>query len=206
MQDNKLNVQASGTSPVWDRMIEQANVRAGFDVRLQPDPYQPTDVQTFSLASVPSLNFFTGSHVDYHKPSDTADKIDYEDLDRVVDFAAAIARRLEDLVDVPVFTRVEPQSQGGASRAGVRVTTGTIPDYSSDVKGLLLGGVVAGGPAEQAGLQKGDVIVEIAGQSITNIYDYTYALDVLKIGQPAHVVYTRHGERRATSLTPAARK
>jgi Zn-dependent M28 family amino/carboxypeptidase len=144
MQDNKLNVQASGTSPVWDRMIEQANVRAGFDVRLQPDPYQPTDVQTFSLASVPSLNFFTGSHVDYHKPSDTADKIDYDDLDRVVDFAAAIARRLEDLVDVPVFTRVEPQSQGGASRAGVRVTTGTIPDYSSDVKGLLLGGVVAG--------------------------------------------------------------
>ena len=97
MQDNKLNLQASGSSPVWDKLIEQANVKAGFDVRLQPDPYQPTDVQTFNTASIPSLNFFTGSHVDYHKPSDTADKIQYEDLDRIVDFAAAIIRRLDAL-------------------------------------------------------------------------------------------------------------
>jgi Zn-dependent M28 family amino/carboxypeptidase len=206
MQDNKLNVQASGSSPVWDKLIEQANVKAGFDLRLQPDPYQPTDVQTFNMASIPSLNFFTGSHVDYHKPSDTADKIDYDDLDRIVDFAAAIIRRLDASPDAPAFTKVEPQTQGGASRAGVRIFTGTIPDYASDAKGLLLGGVVGGGPAEQAGLQKGDVIVEIAGQTITNIYDYTYALDVLKIGQPAKVVYMRNGERKETTLTPSARK
>ena len=206
MQDNKLNVQASGSSPVWDKMIEQANVKAGFDLRLQPDPYQPTDVQTFNMASIPSLNFFTGSHVDYHKPSDTADKIQYEDLDRIVDFAAAILRRIDSLTDAPAFTKVEPQTQGGASRAAVRIFTGTIPDYASDAKGLLLGGVVGGGPAEQAGLQKGDVIVEIAGQTITNIYDYTYALDVLKIGQPAKVAYMRNGERKETTLTPAARK
>ena len=90
-----------------------------------------------------------------------------------------------------MFAKVEPQTQGGASRTGVRVFTGTVPDYASDAKGLLLGGVVAGGPAEAAGLQKGDVIVEIAGQTIANIYDYTYALDVLKIGQPAKVVYMR---------------
>ena len=73
-------------------------------------------------------------------------------------------------------------------------------------KGLLLGGVIGGGPAEQAGLAKGDVIIEIAGQSITNIYDYTYALELLKIGQPAKVVYMRGNERRETTLTPAARK
>jgi C-terminal processing protease CtpA/Prc len=206
MQDNKLNVQASGSSPVWDKLIEQANVRAGFDLRLQPDPYQPTDVATFNSASIPSLNFFTGSHVDYHKPSDTADKIQYEDLDRIVEFAAAILRRLDSLTEAPAFTKVEPQTQGGASRAGVRIFTGTIPDYASDAKGLLLGGVVGGGPAEQAGLQKGDVIVEIAGQTIANIYDYTYALDVLKIGQPAQVVYMRNGERKETTLTPSARK
>jgi hypothetical protein len=206
MQDNKLNVQASGSSPVWDKMIEQANVKAGFDLRLQPDPYQPTDVQTFNMASIPSLNFFTGSHVDYHKPSDTADKIQYEDLDRIVGFAAAILRRLDSLTEAPAFTKVEPQTQGGASRAAVRIFTGTIPDYGSDAKGLLLGGVVGGGPAEQAGLQKGDVIVEIAGQTITNIYDYTYALDVLKIGQPAKVAYMRNGERKETTLTPSARK
>jgi len=187
-------------------MVEQANVRAGFNVNLQPDPYQPTDVANFNSAGVPCLNFFTGSHADYPKPSDTADKIDYDDLARIVDFATVIARRVVDTPEPLVFAKVEPQTQGGASRTGVRVYTGTVPDYASDAKGLLLGGVVAGGPAEAAGLQKGDVIVEIAGQTIANIYDYTYALDVLKIGQPAKVVYMRAGERKETTLTPAARK
>jgi hypothetical protein len=206
MQDNKLTVQAAGTSPMWGRIIEQANVAAGFDLVVQEDPYQPTDVATFNLASVPSLNFFTGAHADYHKPSDTADKIDYEDLDRIVDFAAAIVRRIEDAADAPAFTKVQQQMQGGGGRAGVRIFTGTIPDYATDVKGLLLGGVVGGGPAEQAGLQKGDIIVEIASQTIANIYDYTYALDLLKIGQPAKVIYVRDGKRQETMLTPAARK
>jgi peptidase M28-like protein/PDZ domain-containing protein/PA domain-containing protein len=206
MQDNKLSVQASGTSKVWDKLVEQANVRAGFNVNLQPDPYQPTDVANFNTAGIPCLNFFTGAHTDYHRPSDTAEKIDYDDLDRIVDFAAAIARRLDDASEPPAFAKVEPQIQGGASRAGVRVFTGTVPDYATEAKGLLLGGVVAGGPAEAAGLQKGDLIIEIAGQTIANIYDYTYALDVLKIGQPAKVVYMRNGERKETTLTPAARK
>jgi len=206
MQDNKLTIQAAGTSPAWAKLIEQANVAAGFDVQVQQDPYQPTDVATFNSASVPCLSFFTGTHADYHKPSDTADKIDFEDLDRVVDFAAAIVRRLEDATDAPQFTKVEQQLQTGGGRAGVRVFTGTIPDYGTEAKGLLLGGVIGGGPAEQAGLQKGDVIVEIAGQTITNIYDYTYALDLLKIGQPAKVIYVRDGKRLETMLTPAARK
>jgi Zn-dependent M28 family amino/carboxypeptidase len=206
MQDNKLTVQATGSSPAWGKIVEQANVVAGFELAVQEDPYQPTDVATFNAASIPSLSFFTGTHADYHKPSDTADKIDYEDLDRVADFAAAIARKLEDTAEAPAFTKVDQSLQQGAGRAGVRLFTGTIPDYSTEVKGLLLGGVVGGGPAEQAGLRKGDVIVEIAGQTIANIYDYTYALDILKIGQPAKVVYLRDGKRAETILTPAARK
>jgi len=206
MQDNKLTLQAVGTSPAWKKLIEQANVRAGFDLQLQDDPYQPTDVASFNGAGVPALSFFTGIHADYHRPSDTADKIDYEDLDRVVDFAAAIVRRIDDAPAPPQFTKVDQKAAAGAGRAGVRVFTGTIPDYSTEVKGLLLSGVIGGGPAEQAGLRKGDVIVEIAGQSIANIYDYTYALEVLKIGQPTKVVYIRDGIRRETTLTPAARK
>jgi C-terminal processing protease CtpA/Prc len=206
MQDNKLTVQATGTSPTWAKVLEQANVTAGFDLQVQEDPYQPTDVATFNAASVPCLSFFTGTHTDYHKPSDTADKIDYDDLDRVADFGAAIVRRISDTGAAPQFTKVDQQMQGGGGRAGVRVFTGTIPDYGGDVKGLLLSGVIGGGPAEQAGLRKGDVIVEIAGQTIANIYDYTYALDVLKIGEPAKVIYIRDGKRIETMLTPAARK
>jgi len=206
MQDNKLIVQGAGTSPEWPKILEQANVVAGFDLQVQDDPYQPTDVATFNNVSIPCLSFFTGAHADYHKPSDTADKIDYDDLDRVVDFAVAIVRRLVDADRPPQFTKVEQQLQPGSGRAGVRVFTGTIPDYASDAKGLLLSGVIGGGPAEQAGLRKGDVIVQIGGQTITNIYDYTYALDVLKIGQPTTVIYLRDGKRLETTLTPAARK
>jgi hypothetical protein len=205
MQDNKLTVQAAGSSPVWARIIEQANVAAGFDLVLQQDPYQPTDVASFNGAGVPCLNFFTGTHADYHKPSDTADKIQYEDLDRIVAFAAQVAKRVGDTDEPPAFAKVDQPAQGGG-RAGVRVFTGTVPDYSTEVKGLLLGGVIGGGPAEQAGLQKGDVVVEIAGHTIANIYDYTFALDLLKIGEPAKVVYMRDGQKRETTLTPAARK
>jgi S1-C subfamily serine protease len=89
--------------------------------------------------------------------------------------------------------------------AGLRVTTGTIPDYATEVKGLLLGGVTGGGPAEQAGLMKGDIIIEIAGQGIANIYDYTYALEAVKIDVPLKVVYLRAGERRETTVTPRSR-
>jgi Zn-dependent M28 family amino/carboxypeptidase len=205
MQDNKLAVQATGSSATWAALIERANVAAGFNLALQPDPYQPTDVATFNQASVPSLNFTTGAHLDYHKPSDTADKINYEDLDRIAQFATVIATRLLESEQAPQFVKVEQSSQT-ANRTGVRVFTGTVPDYAADAKGLLLGGVIGGGPAEQAGLQKGDVIVEIAGQTIANIYDYTYALELLKIGEPVKVVYMRGSDRRETTLTPAARK
>lgn len=205
MRDNKLTVQAVGTSPAWARIIEQANVMAGFDLQLQQDPYQPTDVATFNGVGVPCLNFFTGVHADYHRPTDTAEKIEYGDLDRVIDFATAVARRVADADQPLQFTKVDQQMQTGG-RAGIRVFTGTIPDYSTEAKGLLLSGVLGGGPAELAGLQKGDVIVEIAGQAITNIYDYTYALEVLKVGEPAKVVYLRNGQRRETTLTPSARR
>ena len=88
----------------------------------------------------------------------------------------------------------------------MRAFTGTIPDYATEVEGLLLGGVIEGGPAEEAGLQAGDVIKEFAGQTITNIYDYTYALDVVKVDEPIDVVYERDGETHETTLTPRARK
>ncbi len=206
MRDNRLIVQATGTSPAWPRLLEQVNVAEGFDLALQEDPYQPTDVTSFEGASVPSLSFFTGAHADYHRPSDTADKINYEDLDRVAAFAARIAMRLAEAERPPVFAKVEVKAGNRPSRAGVRVYTGTIPEYASTANGLQISGVIGGGPADRAGLQKGDLVVEFAGQSITNIYDYTYALDALKIGVPVKVIYLRNGERRETVLTPEARK
>ena len=206
MRDNKLVLQAAGTSSVWPRLIEQANVVVGFDVQVSEDPYLPTDVTSFNQAGVPSVNFFTGSHKEYHRPADRAELINYEDLERVVELGALLTQKIAGLQKKPDFIKVARAPQQGGSRDTVRVFTGTIPDYATQVEGLLLSGVIEGGPAEEAGLRGGDVIVEFAGRKISNIYDYTYALDVVKIGEPVAVVYLREGERRETKLTPRARK
>jgi hypothetical protein len=205
MQDNRLIVQAVGTSPVWPQLLRDENVAAGFDLALQDDPYQPTDVASFNAVDVPTLNFFTGAHADYHRPSDTADKINYGDLDRIATFSSALAGRVEALAAPPAFVKVEQHAAPRMSRSGTRVFTGTIPDYSTRVDGLLVGGVIGGGPADKAGLQKGDVIVEVGERPIANVYDYMYVIDTLKPGQAVKVTYLRQSERRETLLTPAAR-
>ena len=206
MRDNKLTLQAVGSSPIWPKLIEQTNVMAGFNLQTQDDPYLPTDSTTFNAARVPTLNFFTGSHDDYHKPSDLPERVNYEDLERVADFGARVAARLANNADSPVFKEVKRKREEGGSRDTVRAYTGTIPDYSSEIEGLLLGGVMAGGPAEEAGLLKGDVVVEFAGQKIANIYDYTYALDSVKVDVPIQVVVLRDGDRVEVTMTPRARK
>ncbi|HEX2252032.1 MAG TPA: M20/M25/M40 family metallo-hydrolase, partial [Thermoanaerobaculia bacterium] len=200
-----LTLQAVGTSPAWPALIERANVPVGLSLTTHADPYLPTDSASFDQAGVPTLNFFTGSHADYHRPSDTAEKVSYEGIDRIARFAGLVARRLVTEPAPPEFVRVERNRPAGGDRDTLRAFTGTIPDYTTEVEGLRLSGVVGGGPAEEAGLREGDVIVELAGQTIANIYDYTYALDAVKIGQPAAVVYLRDGERRTTTIVPRAR-
>ncbi|HEY8551050.1 MAG TPA: M20/M25/M40 family metallo-hydrolase [Vicinamibacterales bacterium] len=206
LRQNRLNVQATGSSPAWPSIVERANGDLELTLTLQSDPHLPTDSSSFNQAGVPTLAFFTGSHEDYHRPSDVAERVDVDGIDRIVSLAVKVTQALLEADEPPAFTRVEQTTQGRGAREGLRLFTGTIPDYSAEVSGLLLGGVVPGGPAEQAGLQKGDVIVELAGQKITNIYDYTYALDVMKPDQPVKVVYLRNGERREAMLTPRVRK
>ncbi len=205
-RDNRLVVQAVGTSPLWPSLIERANVPVGFDLVLQEDPYVPTDSSAFHQAGVPTLSLFTGNHDDYHRPSDDADRVNYEDLARVAQFGALLAARLVALERPPLFVAVAPARERGGDRDTVRVFTGTIPDYASDVEGLVLGGVIAGGPADEAGLRAGDVIVQFAGRQITNIYDYTYALDAVKAGEPVKVVFLRAGVRHEATLVPRARR
>jgi len=100
---------------------------------------------------------------------------------------------------------VQKSDKGGA-RDGLRAYLGTIPDYATEVQGVKLSGARGGSPADKAGIKNGDVIVEFAGQKIANIYDYTYALDSVKIGVPVKVVILRDGKRVEMSITPEARK
>ena len=158
---------------------------------------------SLNLAEVPSLALFTGSHPDYHRPSDDAATINFPDLERTARYGAAVAARLVDEPAPPDYVAVERTAQPG--RAMTRISTGTIPDYGAEIEGLRLSGVMAGGPAERAGLQGGDVIVEMAGVAVGNIYDYMGALDLLKADEPTPVVYLRDGQRQETQLVPVAR-
>ncbi|MEE2637609.1 MAG: M20/M25/M40 family metallo-hydrolase [Acidobacteriota bacterium] len=203
MRDNELTVQALGSSSVWPELVDDLNESFGFDLQRVNDPYLPTDAMSLHLAGVPSLALFTGSHEDYHRPSDDTETVNFTDLDRVARYGAAVAAHLIRETTAPDFIDVEREPQQG--QAMMRVSTGTIPDYSSEVEGLLLSGVMAGGPAEAAGLQEGDIIVTLAGHAVGNIYDYMFALDLLRVGEPSSVIFLRNGERLETELVPMAR-
>ncbi len=206
MRDDKLTLQGIGSSKLWRRLIEKRNVAAGFNLSLQDDPYLPTDTTSFYPKRVPVLNFFTGAHEDYHRPTDTADKLNIEGLERITKFAQQILLDLTNTPERPDFARVERSDQGGGSRDNLRAYLGSIPDYATDIKGVKLSGVRGGSPAEKGGLKGGDVLVEFAGQKIQNIYDYTYALDAVKIGVPVKLIVEREGKRVELTVTPETRK
>ena len=206
LRDNKLMLQGIGSSTAWRRAIEKRNVAAGFNLVLQDDPYLPTDVTAFYPRGVPVLNFFTGSHDDYHRPTDTAEKINYDGLERIVKFARGLLLDTLTATQRLDYVKVASSTQGGGSRDNLRAYLGTIPDYATEVAGVKLSGVRGGSPAEKAGLLGGDVIVEFAGQKIANIYDYTYALDAVKIGKTVEIVVLRAGQRISIKATPEVRK
>ncbi len=206
LRENKLNLQGAGSSTIWRRVIERRNVPAGFNLVLQDDPYLPTDVTAFYPKGVPVLSFFTGSHEEYHRPTDKPDTLNYEGLERITEFARGLLLDLAESDDRPDYVKVERSGFGGGTRENLRAYLGTIPDYATEVSGVKLSGVRGGSPADKAGLKGGDVIVEFAGQKITNIYDYTYALDAVKIGQPVKLVVLREGKRLSLQVTPEARQ
>jgi Tol biopolymer transport system component len=206
LRENKLSLQGVGSSSAWRKLIEKRNVAAGFNLALQDDPYVPSDSTAFYPKGVPILHFFTGSHEDYHRPGDDTEKIEFEGLERITWFARGIIGDLVAAPERPDYLTVARSETGGGGRDQLRAYLGSIPDYAQEVEGVKLSGVRGGSPAEKGGLKGGDVIVQFSGQAIKNIYDYTYALDAVKIGQPVEIVVLRGGQRVKLTVTPEARK
>ena len=200
-----VSLYGVASSPIWPREIERANIQIALPILAQPDSLLPTDATAFFNRGVPLLSAFTGAHADYHTPRDTPDKLDYTGLRRIAELVGEIGLSLSSLAVRPVF--VPANSAGGnLGPSGIRVYLGTLPDYArSDVVGLALSGVSEGGPAERGGLRTGDIIVEVAGRTIENIYDYTYALDALEIGEPIRIVALRGEQRMSFEITPSSR-
>ena len=201
----KLVLQGVGSSDRWRQEIERANVPVGLPLTLQDDGYIPTDASIFYMHGVPILSAFTGSHEDYHSPRDTPNKLNYEGAAQIARLMGLVSKRLAIRDEIPNYVaQTKPEQQ---RRAHLRAYLGTIPDYAeSDIKGVKLSGTAKNGPAAQAGIRSGDVIVELAGKKIENIYDYTYAIEALKIGKTTSISIQRKGRIVKLKVTPGSRE
>ena len=144
LRDNKLMLQGVGSSSAWRSVIEKRNVAAGFNIVLQDDPYLPTDVTPFYSRGVPVISFFTGSHDDYHRPTDTPDKINLEGMERIVRFARGLALDVANAPQRADYVKVATTDRTAGGRENLRAYLGTIPDYATEVQGVKLSGVRAG--------------------------------------------------------------
>src|SRR5205823_6983085 len=175
-----------------------------FALTLNEDGFGPSDHSSFYAKQVPVLFFWTGTHNDYHKPSDTYEKINYEGEARILSFVASIVRDIDRSDARPKFTVAKSDSQGRST--GRRVYLGTIPNYADSNDGLTLDGVRDDSPAAKAGLKAGDKIVKMAGHDVKNVYDYTQALSEMKASQVYEVELIRADKRMTLKITPEARK
>lgn len=204
LRNDALDVHGVGTSSVWKTLLAAANTEAvvgvPFKLNVHEGGFGPSDHSPFYAAGKPVLFAFTGAHTDYHRSSDTADKLNYEGIDRVARLFGRILEGVATAEKAPDHVRVASAQPASASR-GFRVWVGSIPDYSEDGKGVKLSGVSPGSPAEKAGLAGGDVIVKFGERDVKNIYDYTYALQDYKPGDVVAVVVDRAENGRTVRKT-----
>ena len=200
-----LVLQGLGSSSLWTKEIEKRNAPIGLPITTQNDAHLPTDSTAFYLKGIPTLNAFTGSHADYHMPSDTADKIDYPNAAKITKLIGLIARGIATTDPAPDYIAMEAPKNSGV-RTGLRAYLGTIPDYAQgDTKGVKLSGVSPIGPAAKAGVKAGDIIIKLGGKDIANIYDYTYVMGDLKIGKETTITVQREGKEVEMKITPGSR-
>jgi hypothetical protein len=206
--EGTLTVFGAPSAQEMEHIVQGVNYAFGFTIDMPKEDPGGSDQVSFSRRGVPAIHVFTGAHADYHRPGDTADKIDYEGLDRIAGFAGEmavyLAGRAEPLTYVP--PGAEKAAASPSPGTGRRVSFGSIPDFNFTGKGVLLSGVIPGSPAETAGLKEGDTLVEFAGVAIEDLHDFSDVLKGLEPGDAASVVYLRGGERKETTVTVVARK
>jgi membrane-associated protease RseP (regulator of RpoE activity) len=215
LHDRSLFVGGVGTSPVWKPLLDKLNgegksPETGSGSRFQlgtgQDGFGPSDHQSFYVKDIPVLFFFTGSHEDYHKPTDTADKINAEGTRQIAELVREIAIQVAGEPERIAFTKVKTETSNQGRRGGFRVYLGTVPSYAEQSDGLKLDGVRPASPAEKAGLKAGDTIIKISTFTIKNVYDYTAALGELKADEAIDVVIRRDGKEMTLKLTPEKRQ
>jgi hypothetical protein len=199
LRDGKLHVSGVDSATELRAIVERAARGLGIAPELRGDPHAPSDHTSFYAAGRPVLFFFTGAHGDYHRPSDTWDKIDAGGLAVVTELAARVVTAVASDPVAPVFVRlVAPPSGGRAAGGGYGPYFGVVPEFGDRPSdGVRITGVRAGSPAEKAGLRGGDVLVELGGVALRTLDDLTFALRAHRPGDEVAVRFVRDGQPRA---------
>lgn len=194
-EERELLISGTGTAVEWDDIIEKEN-STDFAISSSKGGTGASDHTSFYQKDIPVLHFFTGTHDDYHKPSDDADKINYEGLIDVADYIERIANAIPAEL---TFQKTNDSEQSTTPR--FNVTLGIIPDYIFGGPGVKVDGVTDGKPAAKAGLQPDDVITQLGEYPIADIYAYMRALGAFKPGDSTKVKVLRNDEEMEFDLT-----
>lgn len=197
LRGDTLAVYGTGTSPNWMELLNACNEDSLILVPSESG-VGPSDHTSFYLEDIPVLHFFTGQHPDYHKPSDTADKLDFEGMVKIVNFVERLIRKLNEAEEWP-FTATKDQDEESTPR--FNVTLGVIPDYLFSGVGMRIDGVTEGRPASNAGIQRGDVVIQIDTLQVVDMMSYMTALSSFEAGQTSEVTIDRNGSNQVISVT-----
>jgi hypothetical protein len=208
IKDDKVYVGGVGTGSTLKAIVEQAQANCGFKIEYSPGGYSSSDHTSFVAKKIPVLFFFSGLHSDYHKPSDTWEKINADSAARLLDVVSATGVRLADADERPAFVVVaEDKPVGGmGGGGGYGPYFGSIPDFGQVENGVKFSDVKPNSPAAKAGLKAGDVLVQFGDKPIKNLYDFTDALRRSKVGDVVEVKVLRDGQPVTASVKLEQRK
>lgn len=176
-KDSALAVYGVGTSPYFKQVVEAYNDNR-FKLIEKESGVGPSDHTSFYLNNLPVLHFFTGQHEDYHRPTDDYDKLNYVGMETISDYIFDIITDLDDNGKMP-FRKTKNESDNAPR---FKVTLGVVPDYMFDGKGMRIDGVSEDKPAQKAGIQKGDVVIQLGEHEIKDMMGYMKALSKFKKG------------------------
>jgi hypothetical protein len=193
LREDRFQLSGTGTAVEWDEILETPI--HGLDIKKDPAGVGPSDQTSFYYKDIPVLHLFTGTHNDYHKPTDDPEKINYKGMATLASFIYTITARTAAYEQL-TFQKTTSSEQ--KTTPNFSVTLGVVPDYLFGGPGLRIDGATEGKPGAEAGLKSGDVILKIGDIAIDDIYAYMTALGAFKKGDTTSIVYKR-GEEEITS-------
>ena len=206
IKDDKVYIGGVGTGSTFKSVLDQAQKEAPFKIEYSAGGYSSSDHTSFVTKKIPVLFFFSGLHSDYHRPSDTWDKINGPSAARLLDMVESVAVQLANTDRPPVFQVVAEEKPLGGSGGGYGPYFGSVPDFGQVENGVKFSDVRPNSPAAKAGLKAGDILVQFGDKPIKNLYDFTDALRRSKVGDVVDIKVLRDGQPVTASVKLEQRK